>query len=84
MTKIIGKALPNMPWQEKPEGYTMPVWRYTENPIIITKDNDQYIANWGSFSIPVSKKVGNYYINNATLKSFNDEKLLREFLKKVP
>ena len=57
---------------------------YTENPIIITKDNDQYIANWGSFSIPVSKKVGNYYINNATLKSFNDEKLLREFLKKVP
>ena len=34
MTKIIGKALPNMPWQEKPEGYTMPVWRYTENPII--------------------------------------------------
>ena len=57
---------------------------YTENPIIITKDNDQYIANWGSFKIPVSKKVGNYYINNATLKSFNDEKLLREFLKKVP
>lgn len=34
MTKIIGKALPNMPWQEKPEGYTMPVWRYSENPII--------------------------------------------------
>ena len=23
-----------MPWQEKPEGYTMPIWRYSENPII--------------------------------------------------
>lgn len=34
MSKIIGKALPNMPWQDKPEGEKMPVWRYTENPII--------------------------------------------------
>ena len=34
MTKIIGKALKNIPWQDKPEGYTMPVWRYTQNPII--------------------------------------------------
>ena len=35
MAKIIGKpALPNMPWQDKPAGYTKPVWRYTENPII--------------------------------------------------
>ena len=34
MSKIIGKALPNIPWQEKPEGYPMPVWRYDANPII--------------------------------------------------
>lgn len=34
MSKIIGKSLPNIPWQDKPEGYTMPVWRYSENPII--------------------------------------------------
>ncbi len=34
MTKIIGNALPNIPWQEKPAGYEMPVWRYTQNPII--------------------------------------------------
>ncbi len=26
--------LPGMPWQEKPEGYSLPVWRYTENPVI--------------------------------------------------
>lgn len=32
--RIIGNALPDMPWQEKPEGYNMPVWRYSENPII--------------------------------------------------
>ena len=34
MSKIIGGALPGMPWQDKPEGYKMPVWRYTSNPII--------------------------------------------------
>lgn len=31
---IIGGNCPNMPWQDKPEGCTDPVWRYTENPII--------------------------------------------------
>lgn len=32
--KIIGDALPNIPWQNKPEGYSAPLWRYSENPII--------------------------------------------------
>ena len=34
MSKIIGGSLPNIPWQVKPEGYKMPVWRYDNNPII--------------------------------------------------
>ena len=34
MAKIIGKAPPNMPWQDKPAGYEKPVWRYDQNPII--------------------------------------------------
>ncbi len=34
MTKIIGQSLKNIPWEEKPEGYTMPIWRYSQNPII--------------------------------------------------
>ena len=32
--KIIGSPLPDMPWQNKPEGCTAPVWRYSDNPII--------------------------------------------------
>lgn len=31
---INGENLPNIPWQDKPENYNLPVWRYTENPII--------------------------------------------------
>ena len=34
MAKIIGSALPNIPWQDKPEGYQKPIWRYDNNPII--------------------------------------------------
>ena len=31
---ILGEALPNIPWQDKPAGYVHPVWRYDANPII--------------------------------------------------
>ena len=38
MTKyqIKAPAVPNVPWQDKPEGKILggPLWRYTENPII--------------------------------------------------
>ncbi|WP_018756021.1 glycoside hydrolase family 130 protein [Paenibacillus terrigena] len=34
MSKIIGEALANMPWQDKPNDCKAPVWRYTQNPII--------------------------------------------------
>lgn len=31
---INGVSLPNIPWQEKPEGCTDVIWRYSENPVI--------------------------------------------------
>lgn len=31
---IIGEALPNMPWEDRPAGYLEPVWRFSGNPII--------------------------------------------------
>ncbi|MDA3839383.1 MAG: glycoside hydrolase family 130 protein [Candidatus Delongbacteria bacterium] len=34
MTKIIGTSLPNIPWEDKPQNYNGPVWRYSHNPII--------------------------------------------------
>ncbi|HKM42928.1 MAG TPA: glycoside hydrolase family 130 protein [Limnochordia bacterium] len=32
--KIVGQNLPNIPWQERPEGSSDVLWRYTHNPII--------------------------------------------------
>lgn len=34
MARIIGKALPNLPWQDRPAGSRDVVWRYDENPIL--------------------------------------------------
>jgi beta-1,4-mannooligosaccharide/beta-1,4-mannosyl-N-acetylglucosamine phosphorylase len=29
-----GEALPDMPWEDRPNGYTRPIWRYSRNPVI--------------------------------------------------
>lgn len=29
-----GRSIPNIPWQEKPQGCTQTVWRYSQNPVI--------------------------------------------------
>lgn len=34
MTEIIGSALPNIPWQDKPDGIQDVVWRHNANPIV--------------------------------------------------
>lgn len=31
---IVGPALPNIPWQDKPAGCSSVVWRYSRNPVI--------------------------------------------------
>ena len=36
MSKLIisGNPLPNMPWEDRPEGARSPLWRCSKNPII--------------------------------------------------
>jgi beta-1,4-mannooligosaccharide/beta-1,4-mannosyl-N-acetylglucosamine phosphorylase len=33
-TTIIGKPLPNLPWQDKPKDFPNVMWRYDKNPVI--------------------------------------------------
>ena len=32
--KILTQSLPNIPWEDRPEGCSNVVWRYSKNPII--------------------------------------------------
>ncbi len=52
MSKIIGRPLPNIPWQDKPEGCHMPVWRYSENPIIGRNGNKVSNSVFNSAVVP--------------------------------
>ena len=52
MAKLIVKALPNIPWQDKPLGETDPVWRYSGNPIIERNGNKRSNSVFNSAVVP--------------------------------
>ncbi len=52
MSKIIGQPLAGIPWEEKPEGYTMPLWRYSRNPIIGRNGNKVSNSVFNSAVVP--------------------------------
>lgn len=52
MAKIIGPALPGIPWENKPEGERGPVWRYSGNPIIGRDGNRRSNSVFNSAVVP--------------------------------
>ncbi len=56
--RIIGSHVPNMPWQERPEGAKkwMPVWRYNKNPIIERNTLEGVARIFNSAVIPYENK----------------------------
>ena len=52
MAKIIGRAIPNLPWEEKPAGCREAVWRYSGNPIIGRDGNRRSNSVFNSAVVP--------------------------------
>ena len=52
MAKIIGNALPNIPWQDKPANCRDIVWRYDQNPIIQRDEQKDSNSIFNSAVIP--------------------------------
>ena len=52
MSKLLTPSLPNIPWQEKPDGTTAPVWRYTENPVIRRHEKPDANSIFNSAVVP--------------------------------
>ena len=76
MAKIIGDSIPNIPWQDKPEGYRYPVWRYDANPII-TRDN-LYMANsiFNSAVVPYGDGFAGVFRELSTSLGLVDKRML--------
>lgn len=52
MAKIIGEALPNIPWEEKPAGCKDVMWRYSANPIIRRDEQKNSNSIFNSAAVP--------------------------------
>ncbi|AUS96708.1 glycosidase [Clostridium thermosuccinogenes] len=52
MSKIIGTPLPNIPWEDKPANYNMPIWRYSKNPVIHRHDMPHANSIFNSAVVP--------------------------------
>ena len=58
--KIMGEALPDMPWEERPAGYRHIMWRYSANPIIPRDALSTSNSIFNSAVIPFKKGKYNY------------------------
>lgn len=52
MVKVVGNAVPGMPWQERKEGECAPVWRFYGNPIIGRNGNKHSNSVFNSAVVP--------------------------------
>jgi beta-1,4-mannooligosaccharide/beta-1,4-mannosyl-N-acetylglucosamine phosphorylase len=50
--KIVGKNLPNIPWEDRPAGSEEPVWRYSGNPVMGRNVNFRAKRTYNSAVVP--------------------------------
>lgn len=58
--KIVGPSLPDMPWEERPEGSKEVLWRYSANPIIPRDLLSTSNSIFNSAVVPFKKGPYNY------------------------
>ena len=55
--KMIAPAVPNIPWQDRPEGIKgAPIWRYSENPVVDRNPIDGVARIFNSAVMPYEGK----------------------------
>ena len=53
MSKIInGTIIKNMPWEDCPKGFTGPIWRYSQNPIVNRHPTEEISRAFNSALVP--------------------------------
>lgn len=78
---VLGDALPNLPWQEKPAGYPHPVWRYAQNPVIPRSPFPTCNSVFNSAVVPFEGKFAGVFRCDSTArdmqlhKGFSDDGL---------
>ncbi|TLS68493.1 glycosidase [Mariprofundus erugo] len=66
--KVIGDALPNLPWEDKPEGSQEVVWRYSHNPIIPRNPFVGANSTFNSAAVPFNGKFAGVFRCDSTAR----------------
>lgn len=66
--KMMGDALPNLPWEEKPEGSQEVVWRYSRNPIIPRNPFVGANSTFNSAAVPFNGKFAGVFRCDSTAR----------------
>ena len=59
--RLIGEALPNMPWEDPPKDCPHPVWRYSRNPIIARDAIPTSNSIFNSAAVPFNGKFAGVF-----------------------
>ena len=52
MAKVLNAKITNIPWEDRPEGCFLPVWRYSKNPVIDRNVNETIERAFNSGFVP--------------------------------
>ncbi|PJA32575.1 MAG: glycosidase [Zetaproteobacteria bacterium CG_4_9_14_3_um_filter_53_7] len=66
--KIIGEALANLPWEEKPQDSKEVVWRYSHNPIIPRNPFHGANSTFNSAAVPFNGKFAGVFRCDSTAR----------------
>ena len=59
--KILGPALPNIPWEDRPASSSEPVWRFSKNPIIPRDATPTSNSIFNSAAVPYQGKFAGVF-----------------------
>ncbi len=65
---VIGDALPNLPWQDKPQDSPDVVWRYSQNPIIPRNPFFGANSTFNSAAVPFNGKFAGVFRCDSTAR----------------
>ena len=71
MLRVFSEKIPNIPWEERPEGHTGPLWRYSKNPIIGRNPVPKGARVFNSAVVPYNGEfVGVFRIDHKNTRPF--------------
>jgi len=69
--KIIGNALPNIPWEARPENSQAPLWRYSANPVIKRDHTPRSNSIFNSAVVPYQDGFAGVFRVDDTTRAMN-------------